>query len=295
MQSIRPRLAFTVLAALILVLHGCATAPAAYRVHYSLYWEPVRAAPKTIVLLPVDIKVSEISAGGVVEEVPAWTEQAISNVKRGITAYAAQKADLKVFSFPRVARSERKIVEEYLALYDVVAGNAYRMTTIGGPGWKHKVDHFDYTLGPGLRFLKTRTGADAGLMVIGRHQIATGGRVAASVLAVLFAGAYVPATTSNFLTMGVVDFETGDILWLNYTVGATGKNLQKVENAGKIVKDLLDQWPGLEVYRQRRRQQTSAIDRSIRESEPTRQQEVFSPAQSMGMLRAGNDSGLWFD
>ena len=65
------------------------------------------------------------------------------------------------------------------------------MTTIGGPAWKHKVDHFDYTLGSGLAFLKERTNADAGLLVIGRHQIATGGRVAASVLAALFVGVYV--------------------------------------------------------------------------------------------------------
>lgn len=240
------------LVVLVLVLGGCATgAPTAYRVHYSLHEDPVRPAPTTMVLLPPDIKVSEVSAGGVVEEVPAWTEKATANIKRGITAYAATKANLKIFTFPTIAENERAVVDEHLALYDVVAGNAYQVTTVGGPAWKHKADHFDYTLGDGLAFLKKRTGADAGLLVIGRHQIATGGRVAASVLAALFGGAYLP-TSRNFLTLGVVDFETGDILWFNYTVGASGKDMQKVENAGAIVKRLLEEFPGIGAYKKRR-------------------------------------------
>lgn len=257
MHAARSRLDLVALALLVLVLGGCATggAQTAYRVHYSLHEEPVRAVPTTIVLLPPDIAVSEISAGGVVEEVLAWTETAIANLKRGINAYAATKGNLKIFAFPKIADNEVTIVNEHLALYDVVAGNAFQMTTIGGSAWKHKVDHFDYTLGSGLAFLKQRTNADAGLLVIGRHQIATGGRVAASVLATLAAlmglgGGYLP-TSQNFLTLGLVDFETGDILWFNYTTGASGKDLQKVEDAGAIVKRLLDEFPGFKAYKKR--------------------------------------------
>jgi PBP1b-binding outer membrane lipoprotein LpoB len=252
MHAARSRFDLVALALLALVLGGCATggAETAYRVHYSLHEEPVRASPTTIVLLPPDIEVSEVSAGGVVEEVPAWTEKATANLKRGINAYAATKGNLQIFAFPEIADNEVAIVNDHLALYDVVAGNAFRMTTIGGSAWKHKVDHFDYTLGSGLAFLKQRTNADAGLLVIGRHQIATGGRVAASIFAALFAGAYVP-TSRNFLTLGLVDFETGDILWFNYTTGASGKDMQKVEDAGAIVKRLLDEFSGIEAYKKR--------------------------------------------
>ena len=252
MHAIRSRFDLAALALLALVLIGCATggAQTAYRVHYSLHEEPARAAPTRIVLLPPDIEVSEVSAGGVVEEVPAWTEKATANVKRGINAYAATKGNLQIFAFPQIAKEEMAVVDEHVALYDVVAGSAFQMTTIGGPAWKHKVDHFDYTLGSGLAFLKERTNADAGLLVIGRHQIATGGRVATSVLAALFLGAYVP-TGRNFLTLGLVDFETGDILWFNYTIGASGKDMQKVEDAGAIVKRLLEEFPGVEAYKKR--------------------------------------------
>ncbi|MDH3670216.1 MAG: hypothetical protein OES46_03530 [Gammaproteobacteria bacterium] len=253
MHAAGSRFDLVALALLALVVGGCATGgtPTAYRVHYSLHEEPVRAAPTTIVLLPPNIEVSEVSAGGVVEEVPAWTEKAIANLKRGINAYAATKGNLEIFAFPEIAENEVAIVNEHLALYDVVAGTAFQMTTTGGSAWKHKVDHFDYTLGSGLAFLKERTNADAGLLVLGRHQIATGGRVAASVLAALFAGAYV-ATSRNFLTLGLVDFKTGDILWFNYTTGASGKDMQQVEDAGAIVKRLLDEFPGVEAYKKRR-------------------------------------------
>ncbi len=122
------------------------------------------------------------------------------------------------------------------------------MTTYGGSGWRHKLDRFDYTLGNGLAFLQDRTGADSGLLVIGRHQIATAGRVAASVLAALFGGVVVP-TSRNFLTTGVVDFETGDILWLNYSTSASGRDLRELETADKEVLRLLEKFPGLEAYR----------------------------------------------
>ncbi len=253
MHAIGSRFQLMVLALLASLLVGCATggAPTAYRLHYSLHKKPVRPAPTTIVLLPLDIEVSEVSAGGVVEEVPAWTKQATANIKRGINAYAATKGNLQIFEFPKIADDEMAVVEEHLALYDAVAGSAFQMTTKGGPAWKHKVAHFDYTLGNGLSFLRERTNADAGLLVVGRHQIATGGRVAASIFAALFAGAYLP-TSRNFLTLGLVDFETGDILWFNYTLGASGKEMQEVEDAGAIVTRLLEDFPGIEHYKKRR-------------------------------------------
>lgn len=232
---------------LLLFVAGAAQATS-FRVHYSMIWEPVRPVPTKVVLLPMDIKVSEVSAGGVVEEVPEWTKTATTNIKHGITEYDAVNTELQILSSPPLSAQESEIVEEHLALYDVVAGSAYWTTTFGGDAWKHKRDRFDYSLGSGLAFMKERTGADAGLIVIGRHQIATAGRVAGSVLAGIFGGVYLP-TSVNFLTVGIVDFATGDVLWLNYTAGATGKELKKVESADREILKLLEDFPGLEAYR----------------------------------------------
>lgn len=239
------------LSPLLLVLLLFVVAPAnaiSYRVHYSLLQTSARAVPTKVVLLPMDIKVSQVTAGGVVEEVPEWTKTAIANIEHGLRKYDAISQNLQILASPKLTPTELETTKEYLALYSVVAGNAYSVTTFGGSAWRHKLERFDYTLGDGLAFLKARTGADAGLIIIGRHQIATGGRVAASVFAAILGGVYVQ-TSSNFLTIGVVDFATGDILWFTYTHGATGKDLRAVDSADKELLKMMEDFPGLEDYR----------------------------------------------
>jgi hypothetical protein len=163
--------------------------------------------------------------------------------------YDETNPNLQILPSPELTPAERETVKEYLALYSVVAGNAFWATTYGGQAWRHKLERFDYTLGDGLAFLKARTGADAGLVIIGRHQIATGGRVAASVFAALFGGVILQPS-SNFLTIGVVDFATGDILWFTYTHGATGKDMRAVDRADQKVLEMMSDFPGLQAYRQ---------------------------------------------
>lgn len=236
---------------LLLVLLLLVAAPAnaiSYRVHQSLLAASARPVPAKVVLLPMDVKVSEITAGGVVEEEPDWTKKAIANIEQGLRKYDETNPQLQIVASPQLTSAELETTKEHLALYNIVAGNAYWTTTFGGSGWRHKRERFDYTLGTGLAFLKARTGADAGLVVIGRHQIATGGRVAASVLAALFGGVIVP-TSSNFLTMGVVDFASGDILWLSYTPGARGKEMRDADETAREVRKMMEDFPGLEGYR----------------------------------------------
>lgn len=45
--------------------------------------------------------------------------------------------------------------------------------------WAHKHHEFDYTVGPGLAFLRDETGADAALIVLGTDFISSAGRKAA--------------------------------------------------------------------------------------------------------------------
>ncbi len=239
---------FPLLLVLLLLVPGVVDAAAPYLVHHSLLGAPPKPVPSKIALLPMDIKVSQITAGGVAEEVPEWTRMAVANIEHGLQEYDKRNPQLQILASPRLAPGEAETVKEHLALYDIVAGNAYWATTFGGAAWRHKRERFDYTLGTGLAFLRDRTGAEAGLIIIGRHQIATGGRVAASIFAALFGGVIVP-TSSNFLTMGIVDFATGDVLWLSYTPGATGKELRAVESADKEVLKIMQAFPGLEEYR----------------------------------------------
>ena len=102
----------------------------------------------------------------------------------------------------------------------MIAGTAHEVITNGGAAWQHKASRFDYTLGDGLAFLTARSGADAGLIVIGAQSVASGGRIALSIFSVVtgaFTGLYVPmAGGGTFLTAGIVDLRTGDILGFNF-------------------------------------------------------------------------------
>ena len=63
---------FSLLLITALVLTGCAAGPSA-KVHYSIKQDPGSRPLQQVVLLPVDVDVYEMSAGGVNEEVPEWS------------------------------------------------------------------------------------------------------------------------------------------------------------------------------------------------------------------------------
>lgn len=247
----RVRAAF-VLAVFALTLSAC-TPPARHNVHYSLLEPDPRPVPTRIVVMPLDVTVKEMSAGGVQEEVREWTDTATANVANALQEYAAQRDDLHLVQAPELEGEQGERVKEYVALYDVAAGTAFQMTKGGGEPWRHKVEHFDYTLGNGMTFLREHMDADAVMFVVGEDVVSSGGRKAAFVAAAML-GVAIPMGHS-FLTVGVVDLNSGDILWLDYSVSAGGRDLRKPEDARLMVEDLLKRYPGLEAY-----QKTAAAD-----------------------------------
>ncbi|NIR61498.1 MAG: hypothetical protein GWO02_19395 [Gammaproteobacteria bacterium] len=226
------------------LLGACASVPN-HRVHQTLL-EGRASAPERMVLLPVDIEVSEISAGGVEEEVPAWSEAATENVERALQGYAAGRDSMSLVEAPTLSREERRRVEEHLALYDVVGGNAFRYTNLPVAAWRHKIREFDYTLGSGLAFLREKTGAEAAVVVIGSDQISSSGRKALMVVGAV-AGVEVQKGTS-FLSAGVIDLRTGNLLWLNYAADYGGRDLRKAEDATAMVNGMLSSYPGVEAF-----------------------------------------------
>lgn len=192
-----------------------------------------------MLLLPIDIKVSEISAGGVVEEVAAWSEQATQHVYDVLGGESSPvPGELRVYQVPE---EKRLILEQHIALYREVADNAYWATTVAGPAWRHKREKFDYSLGDGLRFLVDETHASGGLIVIGSDQISSGGRKAATAFAAVL-GLGIPGGTT-FLSAGLVDFESGDVLWQDFAASAGGTDLRKADDVASILTRLFASFP----------------------------------------------------
>ena len=55
-----------------------------------------KALPKKILLLPIDIRVSEIAAGGAIEQVDEWSKKAQSNISNAIRNSATQVAEVEM-------------------------------------------------------------------------------------------------------------------------------------------------------------------------------------------------------
>jgi hypothetical protein len=186
-----------------------------------------------------------MSAGGVQEEVFEWSRKAEENIRSALLVSRGSGNDCcvtRVVDSSSLTPGERERLEEHLALFSTVAANALWLDLPGNSAWRLKSEHFDYTLGSGLSFLKTSYGVDAGLIILGEDVVSSGGRKAMAVLGATV-GVGVPIGHS-ILVGGLVDFETGDLLWLNRTVSYGGADLRDPASCLDLARKLMEDYPG---------------------------------------------------
>jgi len=190
---------------------------------------------RTIGILKPDVKIFEITSGGVKELRPEWCDEACGLVK-GAVAAEFRRFGYELKEIDPAADSEEE-VREMLALHEaVVAGilpHAY-----DGPGlFPAKKTNFDYPVGPIDNILRP-AGADALLVVRGVDEISTSGRKAMQTLGILAGAAVGIITTPNmgktFLFLSLID-RSGDLLWFNVQGGAGGYNLREPDSVAKLV------------------------------------------------------------
>lgn len=169
--------------------------------------------PRKVLLLPLDITVYRVGAGGVTERAEDLTTSEIKDTEQALQGDIAGSKQLELVPIPKLDGAAQATLDEHIALYEQVANAALRHGR-GYGGWSHKASHFDYTVGNGLRFLKQRTGADAALIVLGQGGVPTASSYIAGLLPLL-AGVVVVPQARGIAIVGVVDLSTGNILWLD--------------------------------------------------------------------------------
>jgi hypothetical protein len=215
-------------------------------VHYKLLQGKPKL-PKKVVVLPVNIEVLEVTAGGVKEEVPEWSAEASKNVFKSLSAAIKKEATMREVRTPKMSRKSAGVVDEHMALYKLVVNTASNI------GWEHKIRRFDYGIGPGLKALRRMTGADAAVMVYGRDYVSTTGRKAKAVagnipIINIFTGPP-PKLGHSYIHIGVVDLRTGDLLWMNSEYRDGAPNLRDYDDANDIISTIFEWYPGIEKYR----------------------------------------------
>jgi hypothetical protein len=198
--------------------------------------------PQKVVVIEPRLEVKELSAGGVSERVDAWSEQAKTNVLNALSKHLATDPLFETLDVPQLSDEYHASLDEYVALYDVVGSNAFYFGKSQFPAWQHKKQEFDYTLGEGLGFLALQADAEAALFVVGEDYISSEGRKAARLAAALLGIILPPSPT--FLSVGLVDLKTGNILWMNYVLAMDTKDMRKTEDVDALVDQLFKRYPG---------------------------------------------------
>lgn len=164
-----------------------------------------------VLILPSDIQIFELGVTGT-EEVPEWTDKGTSLVDQVVNEEFSQFPKFTIAKLPDFTVEEKALVEQYTELYYPVVDAEF--TRSRHPAWEHDELKTQTTLGTGLAFLKHKYNVDYIIFVSGQDYISTGGRKAAALAAAVF-GVAIPMGFS-YLSTGVVESETGHVLWNNF-------------------------------------------------------------------------------
>lgn len=231
----------------VAMLAGCATQPSKTVVHESVT-KNGQSMPKRVLFLPADIRLHELSAGGVAEKVDAWTTEASATATRVVNDISTSRKPFELTESPTLSPEEKAILDEHIALYDSVAGSAHLARSSMFEAWRERSKTFDYTLGPGLKALADRTNVDAALIVSGSDYISSGGRKAAMLMGAVL-GAFtgvviVPGGGISFVSVGVVDLRTGNLIWYG-TDQAGNTDFRSEADLRGMIEKLFNDYPGI--------------------------------------------------
>ncbi|MCX7892242.1 MAG: hypothetical protein N2544_07755 [Burkholderiales bacterium] len=218
--------------ALLLALAGCA--PAIQRQTPAL--ERTERAPR-IVVMPIDVELAQLTAGGVEEPHAEWTAAAFKHMRAALDAEAkARDVVLVEFDNERGSAEDRETSRELVKLHRAVGSSVLLYHYNAQLALPSKQGRFDWSLGPAVQSIARTHDADYALFLFVRDSYATAGRVAVIVVGALL-GVGIPGG-SQVGFASVVDLRSGDIVWFNWLARPTG-DLRTPEAAGETVRALL--------------------------------------------------------
>ena len=189
----------------------------------------------SVVVMPADIELFSISAGGVLEPKADWTEAGAQHFKTALLE-KKQKLGLKTVDLSEQAADE---LAEINALHAAVA-NAIALHHFGPLGLPTKDGKLDWSLAEAVAPVKKATGADYALFSWVRDSYASSERVAAMIgLAILGVGIGGGAQVGY---ASLIDLNTGQVVWFNRLLRASG-DLREAQPAAETVEALLAEFP----------------------------------------------------
>jgi hypothetical protein len=198
-----------------------------------------RKADSRLLVLPADMELFSMSAGGIVEPRADWTDAAQKNF---IAALDTQRSRLGA----KVTRMDAAQADEFAditTLHRAVAEAIAMHHRKGLMELPTKRKALDWSLGDAVRPLKDRTGADYALFTWVRDSYASNERKAAMVALALLGAISLGGEQVGYASL--VDLNTGRVVWFNQLNRMSG-DLREPAPAVETVEALLKGFPGLQ-------------------------------------------------
>jgi hypothetical protein len=207
------------------------------------------AAQAKILIMPLDLELYELEAGGVTAPRADWTHTAREHLGNAI-ARRVQRGGAQQIPADEALLSAESPHLQLFKLHEAT-GEAIFLNQAGGANGQLPVlptlrSGFDWSLGESVQSLAAETDANYALFVFVRDSYATAGRKAAMVGALLVCGVTgvcMPVGTGVRIAFAsLVDLHTGRIVWFNRLYTETG-DLREGEPAAKATEVLLKDFP----------------------------------------------------
>lgn len=199
-----------------------------------------------VLLMPVDVELSLLTAGGMLEPRADWTEAAIGFIEPQMRDILGEsQASLVHYAEPD--DPERQDLHRQISkLHELVGGQMFAAKLPGAVPLPTMRDRFDWTLGEGAQVLAEDSGADYALFVFVRDSYASAGRqalIVAGVLAGAVTGvAIIPSAGQQLGFASLIDLRDGNVRWFNFVASETG-DFRKEKSAKKSTLKLLEELP----------------------------------------------------
>lgn len=225
----------------ILFVQGCA--PSSTKSFVNRPDLVLKKETKQILLMPIDIQLSTLTAGGVLQPEAEWTANATRYVEDCLERKMGSM-NVHLLCPGEIARIEMSEKEQQK---NIQLQKLHE--TVGNTILVHKYvpmlrlpskETFDWSLGPETQFLKEKFGADYALFVYIRDSYASGGRKAFFIVAAALGVGIPMGQQVGFASL--VDLETGDVVWFN-RLGREAGDLRTPGAATESVELLLCDFP----------------------------------------------------
>jgi hypothetical protein len=198
-------------------LAGCAT-----QTHQQItQLNRVEAKQPRILLMPLNVELSEMSAAGMLEPKADWTTAANKYMLEALRAENAKRSVQMVeFNEDKAPADKRDDLLQLSKLHGAVGQSIMVHQYLQPMALPTKEGKFDWSLGPSTQALRDVYGADYALFVYVRDSYTSAGRAAMILVAAVFRVHLAGGSQVGFASL--VDLNTGNVVWFNRLARAAG-------------------------------------------------------------------------